>query len=91
MRYGHLFVSVLCAWVAWSYVAENQALSARSGYQTQEAFPKYSNCNEYASFGNNYQNLRRDEAREKGEAVVPRTYVVCLPDTVDPRAPKEGK
>lgn len=93
MRYGHIIMPVICAWVLW----KQGVLGTSEQWRLFEAVPTREEClnhgqKEYLAnvmfpdpgtkiTNENYEYL----AFTSGEA---RIAYKCLPDTVDPRAPK---
>ena len=98
MRYGCIAMSLFCAWVMWK-----QEQSFSNGRMTESweivgAEEVHEKCNQGASGAatNLAGNLKGKGKLISDTAVaidadnIILTYK-CLPDTVDPRAPKEGK
>ena len=79
---------VLCAWVLWS-----EAPPGSGRWQLAEAlqvaFERKAECDRAVSDLHDARALSADEAATKGHPVPP-VFWVCLPDSVDPRAPKAG-
>ncbi len=101
MRYGHLVMSLLCAWVLWkeqSFLRETTPTTHRiailgSAYDTLQdcdaTLQRY--MREALANGNTLANPQVLEWRStNGKLTIIASYH-CLPDTVDPRAPKAGK
>ena len=87
MRYGHLVMSLLCAWVLWSkgYSFDPKTLMEER-WSVIEAYEAKKECSTQAQ---KVEDEKRREAEKKGRSRL--SHYECLPDTVDPRAPKAGK
>ncbi len=72
MRYGHLAMSLFCAWVLWSYIQQT------GDWMPMESFKEKEACDIYAEGFNQSQDA-------KGKA---RSLNTCFPDTIDPRDTK---
>jgi hypothetical protein len=70
------------AWVLWSRSLILGAGSSFNGWEVVDAFPSYERCEDRA------KALDRRVNREKEKSTA---SFVCLPDTIDPRAPKTTK
>jgi len=75
------------AWVLWMEmpVGSDHWRLART---REVVFQKQSDCEEVAQGANTYQAPLKDEAARRGETWQGALFT-CLPDTVDPRGPKE--
>jgi hypothetical protein len=82
MRYGHLLMSLFCAWVLWSTTSEMQSAVPIDGFETKEKCAKEISWLEIMQSGG--QKLNPSSADK-----LMRWH--CLPDTIDPRAPKAGR
>jgi hypothetical protein len=75
-----------CAWVMWSHLVTTNPQAPLTGvWQTEQAFGSQAECQPAAERRKDTVTLRRDRL---GYEYV--TTYVCLPDTIDPRAPKGG-
>ena len=78
----------LCAWVLWS-----EAPPGSGRWQVadtlQVAFERKADCERAVSDLFDARAVAEAEAATKGQPV-PSVFWVCLPDSIDPRAPKGG-
>lgn len=75
-----------CAWMLWSETPPGSGTWALAN-SIRVAFEKKGDCEREARNEHQARALSADEAATRG-AQVPAVFLVCLPDTVDPRAPK---
>ena len=82
-------VSAGCAWVLWSYDTDmTTSETNRTNFFPQEAYQAKAECEK--------ENTRRTQMEENaakreiasGSPLKKHVFFRCLPDTVDPRAPK---
>jgi hypothetical protein len=83
MRYGHLIMSIFCAWVLWQ--TDSLPNGTINAIIPIDAFESQQACGQV--------RLREEGAWELQFSGIPlkdrahRVRLECLPDTIDPRAP----
>ncbi len=75
-----------CAWILWMELPVGSA-QWTLGKTPSAAFEKRADCERMAQGAAAVRAAMADEAAKRGEKVE-NAFFVCLPDTVDPRAPK---
>jgi len=75
-----------CAWVLWNETPPGSGRFALADTM-QVAFDTRAACERAARALDDARAMSADEASTRGERVPP-MFLLCLPDTVDPRAPK---
>jgi hypothetical protein len=81
MRYGHLVMSLFCAWVLWGTPFDKTTGSNIGAPTALNGYESRTECMETFV-----------AVAAKPDTKLDRTWqYACLPDTIDPRAPKAGK
>ncbi len=77
-----------CAWVLWmESPVHSKQWSLRYPYD-RPAFETKKECDEAAERADAIQTSAAADAANRGTPLEPRSWYVCLPDTIDPRGPK---
>jgi hypothetical protein len=80
--------SAECAWVLWmESPVHSKQWSLRYPYDSP-AFETKKECDRAAQHAEAIQTSGLTDATKRGLPLEPRSWYVCLPDTVDPRGPK---
>ena len=83
--------SAECAWVLW---AESLTIRIGTGWNINGTFQSRAQCISAlrTNLGPVGENVGLDETRGQGKSSNPSGHIIfrCLPDTVDPRAPRGG-
>ena len=109
MRYGHLAMSIFCAWVLWAHHTEILGTKVETKWDVDAGYPEkaYSQCTDDAlrtvkgiaegwKDSPNMKSIAMGQLNGGKQSVSIETKgglleiweYVCLPATVDPRAPK---
>ena len=89
MRYGHIVMSLFCAWVLWSHKVELRMETPQTyrtvgeWYETVNGYEARRDCSQVAA---SLTEKVSDETLSNGHKLGFNYF--CLPDTVDPSAPK---
>jgi len=81
-------VLLACAWLLWNETPPGSG-RWRLADTMRVAFDRKADCERAVSDLHDARALSADEAATKGHQVPPAFYV-CLPDSVDPRGPKNN-
>ena len=81
MRFGHVIISIFCAWVLWGTPFDKTTGANAGAAVAMNGFDKRSECvKEVRSLGEGTAARRMNDKFTWNHA--------CLPDTIDPREPR---
>ena len=84
MRYGHLVMSIFCAWVLWGTPFDKTTGAPAGAITAMNGFEKRDDCMKELRSLTGGTNKKQVNVKFNWDHA-------CLPDTIDPRAPKAGQ